>query len=150
MIYDSLLVSNSSIVYLSLLRCCRHFKISQVSPVSLDINCHAIFARAGMCWSLMFHVLNSSGVMGPFLWQHLNCGIIWPMKSGPHLWLTFSNPYWTCWRHIFFPSSYNIVLRHELSCGMAQYKSNDWLIDWTQILDHPHRPLPSLGDFLQI
>ncbi len=26
----------------------------------------------------------------------------------------------------------------------------DWLIDWTQILDHPHRPLPSLGDFLQI
>ncbi len=26
---------------------------------------------------------------------------------------------------IFFPSSYNIVLRHEHSCGMAQYKSND-------------------------
>ena len=58
---------------------------------------------------------------------HLDCGIICPTKSGPRLRLTFSNPYW---RHIFFHStcSYNIVLHHEHSCEMAQYKSNDWLM----------------------
>ncbi len=75
----------------------------------------------------MFHVPNGPGVIVPFLWQHVTCGIICPTKSGPHLWLTFANPYW---RRIFFHSSYNIVLCHDHSCEMAQYKSNDWLIDW--------------------
>ncbi len=90
------------------------------------LNLRAIFARAGIWWKLMFHVPNDSGVIVPFLWQHLTCGIICPTKSGPHLRLIFSNPYW---RFIFFQCSYKIVLRHEHSCGMAQYKSNDWLID---------------------
>ncbi len=75
------------------------------------INCHATFARAGMCWKLMFHVTNG----------------ICPTKSGPHLRLKFSNPYL---RQIFFHSSYKIVLHHEHSSGMAQYKSKGWLIDW--------------------
>ncbi len=67
-------------------------------------------------------------VAAPHLWNHL------PYEVRPHLQLTFSNPYW---RHIFFHSSYNIVLRHEHSCWMVQYKSNDhWLIDCSSVLQH--------------
>ncbi len=42
---------------------------------------------------LKLNVLNGSEVIVPFLWHHLTCGIICPTKSGPHLRLTFSNPY---------------------------------------------------------
>ena len=45
----------------------------------------------GMCSNLMFQ--NVFGVIVPYLWQHRNCGIICPTKSGPHFRLTFSNPY---------------------------------------------------------
>ncbi len=96
-----------------------------------QIDHHATFVQAARCWNLMFHVPNNFGMIVPFLWQHLTCGIIFPMKSGPHLWLTISNIYWT---HIFLHSSYNIVRCHEHSCGMTQYKSNDWLI----YTDHAH------------
>ncbi len=36
--------------------------------------------------------------------------------------------------HLFFHSICNIVLRHEHNCGMAQYKSNDGLIDFKDSL----------------
>ena len=59
-------------------------------------------------------------VAAPHLWNNL------PYELGQHLWLAFANPYW---RHNYFRSN-NLVLRHEHSCGMAQYTSNDWLITY--------------------
>ena len=97
------------------------------SPLLPPTNRHVTITLAGICWHLMFRVPNGFGVIVPVLWQHLALGIIYPTKSGPHLRLTFSIPYW---RHIFFHDSYDIVVCHEHSCGVAQYKSNDWLIDW--------------------
>ncbi len=76
------------------------------------INPHVTFARAGMCWNL--HAFNKFNVTcSKGLWGDLR--------------LAFSNHHW---RHIYFHISYNIVMRHEHNCcGMAQYKSNDWLIE---------------------
>ncbi len=87
---------------------------------------HATFAQAGMCWNLMFQV--AFEVIVSFLWQHITCRIICSTKSGSHLRLTFSNPYW---RRLF--SQY---LQHchaswaQLWNGAIQIY---WLIDWRNV-----------------
>ncbi len=62
-----------------------------------------------------------------FLWQHITRGIICLWNQGH----TFVYHFHICIEDtsFFTVHNYNIVLHHEQSCGMAQYKSNDWLIE---------------------
>ncbi len=79
----------------------------------------------------MVHVLNDSRVMCLFCaWHHcVTCGIICPAKSGPHLQLTFSNPYWRLW-HLFSHCTWNY-------CPWAQFWNGAIQENLIILKDHP-------------